>query len=169
MESWKLQVPQAQRNVSAAHTLAKHALCMMQAFVCVCAAGPELPISRPARITVCRELSALHSLSQDSALTSMPNSARKNGTWQGPLLIKKMRDNRVLQWSCPYGSAAYVFASHRAAKLVLTRLHNHICQSGIQQNTRISGVNTQTDHVISRSRRASWVISQASATVNWAL
>ena len=79
---------QAQHDVSAASTLAKHALCMMQASVCVCAADPELPISLPARIEVGRKLSALHGLSQDSALTSMPNSARQNGAWQGPRLIK---------------------------------------------------------------------------------
>ena len=45
-------------------------------------------------------------------------------------------------------------------------LRKHICQSGVQEYMRVSEVNTQTDHVISRSRRGSWVDSQKSATVN---
>ena len=54
----------------------------------------------------------------------------------------------------------------KVARPGLTMLRKHICQSGVQEYMRVSEVNTQTDHVISRSRRGSWVDSQKSATVN---
>ena len=83
---------------------------MMQAYVCNCTSGHNLHNNLPVRVTVCRELSALYSLSQDSALTSMPNSACQNGALEGFRLIKE--ENGILQWACPYGHAADVFASY---------------------------------------------------------